>query len=157
MRVCKKCGVEKPLEEFYVSRGSKEGRMWKCKVCFNAQNKEYRNDPEVQKRRNLATSRWYKEPQNARRARLRKKYGMSLEGYTTLLDSQGGVCAICGKKQEGLRYTTLAVDHDHTTGEVRGLLCSNCNRAIGLLGDSFLTVWRAAYYLTRQKHKRQAG
>lgn len=78
-----------------------------------------------------------------------KKYGLTREGYLALLETQGGVCAICGgqPKGNGARYGRFSVDHDHVTGLVRGLLCSSCNTAIGLLGDEPETVLRAALYL----------
>ena len=68
-----------------------------------------------------------------------KKYGMTPEAYQEMLDDQGGVCAACfqvetHRNQFGV--VSLAVDHDHFSGKVRGLLCGRCNRALGLLGDS---------------------
>jgi len=77
---------------------------------------------------------------------LRTEYGLSLEIYGKILDAQGGGCSICGKtpKQNGKR---LAVDHNHKTGAIRGLLCTNCNLALGYLKDSPERCRRAAEYL----------
>lgn len=61
--------------------------------------------------------------------RVQKVYGLRPGEYQEMLDRQGGVCAICGKRPVTIR---LAVDHDHETGRVRGLLCRRCNRALGL-------------------------
>jgi len=61
--------------------------------------------------------------------------------------AQGGVCAICGKPEATARTKRLCVDHCHETGKVRGLLCSHCNRAIGLLGDSCAILASAITYL----------
>lgn len=66
-----------------------------------------------------------------RKGRL-KKYGLSEEDYERLLAEQGGVCAICEEPPSG-RWKRLAVDHDHETGEVRGLLCITCNTLLGRL------------------------
>jgi len=74
------------------------------------------------------------------------KFGCSREQYLTLLQQQNGVCAICSKSPDG-RFKRLAVDHDHKTGCVRGLLCSRCNRAIGLLGDDPGMLAQATRYL----------
>lgn len=84
---------------------------------------------------------------------LRKNYGLTVEEYEALLDEQGGLCAICQRPeraQRAGRTMRLPVDHDHTTGRIRGLLCHSCNRAIGLLQDDPALLVRAADYLLRQ-------
>lgn len=80
------------------------------------------------------------------KVRLKHRYGMSVEQYETLHEQQDGKCAICGKEQEDRR---LAVDHDHKTGLNRGLLCIECNRAIGLFHDNPDACAAAAEYLRR--------
>lgn len=72
---------------------------------------------------------------------LRKKYGITLDRYNEMLLDQGGVCAICGNRETRVdkrvnRTSYLAVDHCHTTGKVRGLLCHSCNSMLGQAGDS---------------------
>jgi len=79
-----------------------------------------------------------------RKYRLRAKYGMSLEEYDALFAEQLERCAICREKQQ---YKRLAVDHDHLTGEIRGLLCENCNAGLGRFMDDRLLLARAAEYL----------
>ncbi len=88
-------------------------------------------------------------PEQQRRANLRKCYGISPEEYDALLASQGGGCAICGSTEpaKGKRY--MPVDHCHGTGAVRGILCGNCNMAIGLLADDPERLILAAAYLQR--------
>jgi hypothetical protein len=76
-----------------------------------------------------------------RRAMLKAKYGMTLEEYDLLLAQQGGRCALCP------RETNLHIDHDHTTGRVRGILCIKCNHALGVLGDDLPGLDRATSYL----------
>lgn len=78
--------------------------------------------------------------------RLQQRYGIDLDEYERLLASQDGGCAICGEAycQDGRK---LHVDHDHSTGEVRGLLCHRCNTAIGLLKDDPNVVTKAVAYL----------
>lgn len=75
-------------------------------------------------------------------------YGMTLGDYKALLEAQGGKCAICGTTNPG-KGTRLHVDHDHTSGRVRGLLCNNCNRGIGLLQDSAEVLEHALEYLKK--------
>ncbi len=75
---------------------------------------------------------------------IKQKYGITGEEYAAMLADQGGVCYICGGKSGKKR---LAVDHDHRTGEVRGLLCKRCNRMLGYYGDKPETFTMAAAYL----------
>jgi hypothetical protein len=68
-----------------------------------------------------------------RRKRLRR-FGLEPEDYDAMLEAQGGVCAICGQPETVVRYgqvQPLSVDHDHKTGQVRGLLCHRCNIRVG--------------------------
>jgi len=80
----------------------------------------------------------------ARQRDLWLKYRLTEEEYESILKHQGGVCAGCG---EPPRKTRLAVDHDHKTGRIRGLLCWLCNRAIGILLDRSATATRLGAYL----------
>jgi hypothetical protein len=73
-----------------------------------------------------------------------KKYGLDAEKYEVLLRKQANKCAICRNGQGARR---LHVDHDHQTGDVRGLLCHFCNTALGLLGDDTALMARAIKYL----------
>lgn len=69
-------------------------------------------------------------------------YGLDEQGYKALVTGQSGRCAICGE-----RAVPLTVDHDHRTGQIRGLLCDPCNRAVGHLQDSPGICLKAAEYL----------
>lgn len=72
-------------------------------------------------------------------------YGITVEEYELTLSGQGGVCAICGNPPINRR---LAVDHDHKTGETRGLLCWRCNRTLAALDDNPALALSVAGYLT---------
>jgi len=81
---------------------------------------------------------------------LRDRYGISNKEYNDLLISQNNVCAICG----GLSYTkrkTLFVDHDHLNGNVRGLLCLECNHGIGIFKENIDLLQKAIKYINNQK------
>jgi len=82
-------------------------------------------------------------PELARKAKLKAKYGITLERFDAMAKAQNFKCAICGK-QEPLR-----VDHDHVTGQVRGLLCNGCNMGIGSFKDNALACIRASEYLLK--------
>lgn len=80
------------------------------------------------------------------------RFGITPEQYEEMLDAQGRVCAICSRPEKVIdprngRIKALAVDHDHDSGAVRGLLCQNCNKGIGNLGDDPERLMAAAAYL----------
>lgn len=84
----------------------------------------------------------------AREYQLRKKFGLSMADYEAMLLAQGGKCAICQSEHSGRKdRNNFSVDHDHSTGKVRGLLCSGCNTGIGNLRESPAILLRAAEYL----------
>jgi hypothetical protein len=82
---------------------------------------------------------------------MRRNYGLSPADYNAMLSTQGGVCAICGgpPSGRGATHQRYFVDHDHSTGAVRGLLCHHCNAALGHLRDSPELLEVAAEYLRR--------
>lgn len=90
----------------------------------------------------------------ARQRALWVKYRTTEEDYAAVLKFQGGVCAGCG---ESPRKTRLAVDHDHKTGRIRGLLCWLCNRAIGILRDNSDTATRLGKYLAAPTYPAALG
>lgn len=84
--------------------------------------------------------------ENLRAWNLRRRFGIFVDEYDKML--QNGVCAVCGKTSlDGRR---LAVDHNHITGEIRGLLCVSCNRALGLVYDNPNILRRLIKYLERR-------
>ena len=90
---------------------------------------------------------WREKDGNGRRKNLKDRYGITVEQYEEMLAAQGGKCALCGgMMDEGRR---LAVDHDHETGEVRGILHVRCNTAIALFKDSPEICRKAAEYLEK--------
>lgn len=83
------------------------------------------------------------------------RFGITVEQLEGMEASQAGLCAICGQPETTRgahgKVKSLAVDHCHETGRIRGLLCNNCNRAIGLLGDSVDLLLKAVQYLKGEK------
>ena len=151
--------MSKPLDDFYASKGGRDGYRPECKACNLATRRaKYLEDPRPYIDRVL---KWQREnPEryqtrqreyvgsgrksvSSRKSHLKRKYGLTLVAYDGLLGSQGGGCAICGKPDPD------NVDHDHVTGRVRGILCWNCNIAIGQLQDDEERAVALASYLSR--------
>lgn len=135
-KVCTRCKEEKPLSEF-ARRSSKEPWLKSaCKGCHRERAKSYwKAKPlpkEIQRERNL-----------------RKSFGIGVEEYNKMLDAQEGCCAICGTK-ECVTGRNFAVDHDHKTGKIRGLLCQFCNTALGKFQDDKEILSNAIKYLERK-------
>lgn len=118
MKICAECGLSKGDEEFY--RHTTGTLYTRCKVCQRAIHaKRYRDAKAVDP---VGVHRIHRD------RGLRHRYGIDIDAYESLLEQQGGVCAICDSPP-GKR--PLDVDHDHDTGVVRGLLCPRCNTALG--------------------------
>jgi nitrate/TMAO reductase-like tetraheme cytochrome c subunit len=87
-----------------------------------------------------------------------QRYGLSKESYLQMVDKQGNKCAICNEEESStyrkVKIKKLSVDHCHNTGEVRGLLCSSCNRGIGYLRDNVDLLKNAINYLSKTNQKR---
>jgi hypothetical protein len=94
-----------------------------CKACVTARVKAWAGDN---------PDRWENQK---RQSHLLKRYGLTPEAYDSLLESQGGGCAICGSTIADSRGNRPHVDHCHDTGKVRGILCGRCNMGLGHFGD----------------------
>ena len=122
-KVCSNCHSSLPLIAFYFkSSDPKDDR--RHSVCKECDNDTRRSN------------------------HLKNKYGVSEEDYSEMLSEQEGVCAVCEVGTE----STLHVDHNHTTGEVRGLLCVNCNTGLGKLQDDPKVLAKAMTYLLERGH-----
>jgi len=106
-----------------------------------------------QKRRPANNEYWKKRyadnPRKSKDANLKNSYGISIEEYEIMFEKQGGRCAICGKHQSELTKR-LFVDHDHKTGQVRGLLCANCNAGLGHFYDDRGIMFHAIVYIAHK-------
>lgn len=119
-RECSKCSKVKPISEYYRrSQSSGGGHERFCKECKKT---------------------YYKREHRWRH--LKERYDITREEYEDRYKDQEGRCGVCGTYKE-----VLCVDHCHSSGDIRGLLCSPCNRAIGQLGDTEESLMRAVEYL----------
>ncbi len=129
MKTCYKCKTEKPLNEFYSDCTRPDGRACICKPC---------------KKLHMTTNY---DSAKQRNYMLKWKYDITQDDYDSMLLLQGGTCAICNRPcQTG---KTLAVDHCHTTGKIRELLCQLCNTALGKFKDSPELLSSAITYLRK--------
>jgi hypothetical protein len=120
-RMCEACGEPIPPER----HGAVKFCSWECK--HRTHNAYYRE---------------------RYRGRIRETlYGLTEDQYNDLLRAQGGTCAICRRNDWPGRHHSPCVDHDHTTGVVRGLLCDSCNQGLGRFGDDPARLRAAADYL----------
>jgi hypothetical protein len=133
-RRCSVCGEHKPLSAFgRYSKANPQPRR-KCKRCSSRLRTEWvARNPEKQKATALRFS-------------LKSIYKITPAEYERLLANQHGACAICKVPPTAKRR--LDIDHDHQTGRVRGLLCTCCNRAIGLLREDATLFQAAMNYIT---------
>ena len=149
MKQCSKCRHTKPLDQFYINKSRADNHSSYCKLCELARAKS-----ETNKRRKYARI-WRKyNPKKvlqwAREASYKKRYKITIDEYNILFAGQDGYCAICGRHQTVLSKR-LAVDHDHITGKIRGLLCGDCSCGMGILKEHNLQ--KALDYLTKDKVK----
>jgi hypothetical protein len=110
-KYCPRCAEPKPLEEFGRNRSARDGLTAYCRPCHNTVTRLYLE-------RNGGTRDYH----------LRRRYGLTAADVEAMIEAQGGRCAVCTQKPEH-------VDHDHRTKRVRGILCFNCNQALGNVRD----------------------
>jgi Recombination endonuclease VII len=146
--LCSKCGKERD-----------GGHKSYCKACMAAYVKKNRNGN--REAYNIYQSAYQKahpeyQAEWQYKAKLKANFGLTMEDVERMFQEQDGKCAICFREiilRNKNKFNSAAVDHDHTTGEVRGLLCGHCNKALGLVGDSVDVLRRAIWYLSRKDMK----
>jgi len=129
-KVCSKCGIAKPILEFHKQKDTKDGHRSICKIyCLNY-IKNYRTI----------------HPFQNRNGHLRNKFGITHQDYLDMLEAQNGRCKVCGTdtpKGNGAFH----VDHCHSSGKIRGLLCHHCNVGLGNFKDNTSLLLKAILYL----------
>lgn len=124
---CSVCGEWKPLSKFHRQPSGSEGRHSHCAECANAKKREDRRGKP-------------RDPKVRRKQLLQSRYGLTPESYDQLFASQGGKCAICQEVP-----SRPCVDHNHNTGQVRGILCHFCNIRLPAVEDDRYRIPAIAY------------
>jgi hypothetical protein len=137
MKKCSKCGQVKQPEDFPRNR-----RV--CKPCTAEYKKSWKEN----------------NPTKTREYKLLKVFGITHSQYEEMHSNQNGVCAICFQPESAIMYgetMNLAVDHDHATGEIRGLLCGNCNNGLGRFKDDIGLLQQAILYIEKARPEGRAN
>ena len=151
---CTKCHKVLALEDFgpQTKRG-KRGRCAQCRLCVAAYARGYRRrDPQLTKQRRKEQYDRFRVRDDYRQKklqyRLQEMYNLTLEEFDDMVSQQKGLCAIC-RKPNNVIGERLGVDHDHNTGEVRGLLCNHCNKGLAGFRDNPKILKNAINYLSK--------
>lgn len=139
LKKCPECKNTKPKDDFYNDKSTRDKLSCYCKGCNRKKVKNWRinngeKNREIDRKQNL------------------RKYGLTSEEYYKIHEKQGGVCAICGKRETQIylgKLLRLSVDHNHKTGETRGLLCRKCNCTIGNVNENTGTLEEMIKYLEK--------
>jgi hypothetical protein len=136
MKICNICKSSKPFSEFSKSNTARgDGYQYTCKLCNTIEKRKWR---EANQNKN-------------RNTKYLKKFGITLEEVLNILKNQNNKCAICSLSVKLGSKTHL--DHDHLTGNIRGVLCQKCNHGIGLFNDSTQILKSAILYLNKHAKK----
>lgn len=142
-RRCRTCGEVKDLKTgYYPVSGSKTGAyMTQCRACQNKASNDLTPEQELRKKR------------QTRRAKLLRTYGLTAQTFDALWESQAGKCALpsCDADMESKGWH---IDHDHSTGVVRGILCMPHNVALGHFQDNVVLLQEAIAYLQKPQQER---
>ena len=146
---CSGCNKVRLLKFYHANAARWDGKSHRCILCERMRNKATNL---AQPERASGYSRMWRtgNPHKRLEYELKSVYGITVEHYESMRKSQGNLCAICGKAETKKilgKVVRLAIDHCHTTGKVRGLLCQNCNHGIGMLKDDVSLMQRAISYL----------
>jgi len=159
MKICSKCKKEKDTLLFVKDCTTSDGFRSDCKDCHNknyhSKKHLYKKQRKIFRQNNLEHCRkqalnWYYDNKDVNKnSRLKRMYGITLVQHNQMLKDQDYKCAICGTDKPDGKGNQFNVDHDHTTGKVRGLLCWSCNSLIGYSKENIQSLKTAVDYLIK--------
>jgi hypothetical protein len=153
MKRCAKCRTAKPVLEFGVDSQKSDGRLSWCRLCANTYYREKHKGNKAYSQyqmdyRKSTPERKEKWTRSRRKTHFKSNFGITLEQWEEMKEAQGNKCAIC-RTAFTSNTKRIQVDHDHTTGQVRDLLCYKCNTLLGQCDDSIDVLQAAISYLRR--------
>jgi hypothetical protein len=135
MKKCSKCSEIKELTEFFSDKQRPDGKASQCKTCKTASTMQWRDkNKDYYNKTMRAFHKKHYEKQRLNR------YDLTVEQYQSLLEAQGHKCAIEGCNKKGTKKRKLAIDHDHKTGKVRGILCYKHNRDMNAIDTELVKL-----------------
>lgn len=143
MKLCIECQEYKTYESFHKKTTAKDGLQSKCKLCNSNSAREWQKENPDRFKISWKKHSYGSEARLKKRARV---YGLTKEELKSMLDAAGGICDIC--RQPPRRW--LVVDHCHIKGNVRGILCEDCNFGLGVFRDNIKYLENAIEYLKSQ-------
>lgn len=147
-KTCPKCKIEKPYAEYPKNKYGHHGIATYCLPCSAAIVQARRATPEGQAAHRAASKRWREANRERHKDNnARWRYGIDHGTYDELLAKQNGVCAICKTTNPGPNIERFHIDHSHSSNQVRGLLCDQCNRGLGMFRDNPSILYSAISYL----------
>lgn len=154
---CDKCRIEYRNKHDYMKKYYKNNtHRWKERQSTqeyksnknNSRNEKYKNDPEFREKVKQKVREYNRKNPDKKLSQHLSEFGLTIDDYNNMMSKQNNTCAICHEKGDMTKkYRQLSVDHDHTTGKVRGLLCSNCNFLLGHARDNIDILNNAINYL----------
>ena len=140
-----------------ASCGEIKDKGKRCKPCYNSYMRKYNKKNST---KNRERNRLYKLKNKSiyENSKLKHSYGITLEQRQVMEEQQEGLCAICNSSETRIhnkskRKQKLSIDHCHTTGKIRGLLCSRCNLVLGQVEDSPSLLSKMILYLKEIKNE----
>lgn len=151
-KICRKCLEKKPVGDFNIHFGktrTKDKLRNECRECQKTKSRTHYLKIKDEWNRKRRENKLAERPMR-HNSHLKKMFNISLLDYNDMLKKQDGKCAICGSDKpsaKGDKIVHFAVDHNHETGEIRSLLCIQCNQGLGQFKDSPELLQKAIEYL----------
>lgn len=144
-KTCSRCEGIKSTKDFGKDASKPDRLSIYCYTCVRTINKAKRSQESYNPKRRANAHKYAKQN---REWRLKTKYGITIQQYEEMFDAQDRKCGICETNKSDTQGA-FVIDHCHATGEIRGILCSYCNKSLGMFKDSVDTLNKAVVYLNK--------